>query len=915
MDNNQLFNNTINKTINNEEKYKSLEKQKLKEVDEHLMGRSALSFADREKYGSMLKTHVDAQNDIAMENASRFQGKVKAESDKSKEERQEQYAEKRIKYGDHVTMETAAMERNIERYNKAWKKEQKKMNLKKVDDFKKAVDALDVSGNMFDITVIKGSKQHVDIKKILHTRDLVRAIMNEPNLVNLIDQLNSSQQAKLRAAMASQGIMEVATTALLKENGFDENGKLQENFNAVRKESGNSGITDLVREKEMLSHSEDMQKVVDQYKRSINRTLSNAGKSIEFTAEEQEMLKAGKTEAENKKVHAIKEKETEYSNLLNRIAADKSLSAGKLAGDCLAWNEELEKIKTEKVSYEILLKELEGKKKSSKTFMDKLRTKIMACEHSEEYTRALHQSNRLERMLRGVCENKPLTIAMQLELAEIYGFEEYDLQNDKKQENEVPIEELDDKKKIEMEKKSDQFQNYLGGRSISSLSDKEREENKEIIEFIRKYDSRRMAEIKILEDWLNSNAEMKKYKGMLQLDGEMVLDESEKSSALGKMATIGEYVGYAKPISGAVGSNVDKVSKAFDVMKLDKAANYIAEKKDTISAVLDKFSEAAGGIKDLATVAKFSNDLKKGKLSAETTVKTMTSVADGVRIGMKYAGASKDMINKMGASIAGINSLVDGISAQSKAIEAYNRQHNTKKQMEEFQKMKSSNQSIKSELDNLGHMLGSASETARLDKYNQGIHAAAGYADAIGSGLKYFGASAVVTGTISGVTMAANFVSDRYTASKKIGLRRIYLKDQMTKVLEQIRNSEGVKHLSERDIKHTLLKFMGAKSGKWSEAGIRKMAVDSNNLLKKDNNKSVNYLRAKARHAMGLGKDAKRSDVMKLLGANSSQAENPIKASNEIYQKKLERNKAFKPGVWKRIKNGFGAAVNWATRT
>lgn len=893
--------------ISNEQKYKQLEAQKLKSVDEHLTNRTVLSHADREQYGGMLRSHVEAQNDIVLENAKRFQSDIKAESDKSKDKRREQYAEERLKYGNRVTMETAAMERNIERFNKSWEKEQKNMNLNRIDDFKKAVDDLDVSGNMFDITVIQGSKQHIDIKKILHTRNLLRALVCHPKLPEMMHQLSMEQQVRLRTAMAAQGALEVATNTLLYENGFDENGELHEDFNAVRKESANSGITELIREREMLGHSEGLQDIVDEYKSAINRSLFNSGKDIEFTEKEMGMLQTMKTKVHQQTQQAETAKDKECGMLLDKVSDEKVIGATKLAHNYLTVYEQYVQMNEERASYVMLLKELIKKDSQDKVLMGKLRIKIRACEHDGKYMMALHQSRRLGRMLRGVCENKPLTIAMRLELAEVYGLEEYAINDTVQQANNVVYEKLKPEEQEEMERKADKFQNFLGGRSINSLSVEEQEENEEIIEFILKYDSRRTDDIAKLENWLKSDTETQQLENALLLDGEKIRDETKQSSAFGKIATAGKFAGYGKLV--ASGINSDGVLDT-----AGKVAGFITNNKSAIKSGLDKLAEGAGVVADIGAVAKFADGVASGNLSVEDTAKAVTGVADIVRVVEKFSGASKTFTDNMQLGILGINSLVDAVTSQVNYEQAKERLANTQNQINEFKKMKNVPENEKKELERLTHMLESANKTADLDKMNSAVHAASGYASAAGSAFKYLGVTAVVTGAISGAAGVANFASDRYTATKKAGLRRDYLKEQIKSVFEKIHSNEEFKNLSNRDIKHTVLKFMGTKTGKWSEAGIRKMAADSSSLLEKDNNATIMDLRKKTRRAIGVGDHATRAEIMKALGANSSQAANPIKAANEIYKKRLERSKDFAPGKWKRFTNFVGSVFDFVTR-
>lgn len=867
--------------------YEMQSKTLLKEAQETL-GQSVLTSEEREHYGNLMRMQVDAEEELALENTNRFQEKVEEESEKSKEKRRkkhnEEYREMAAEYGSGVTMETATMQRNIKRFNKSWEKEESKMTAEK------AADIADISGDLFDFTVIKGSKQNIDIQRILRTIAVLEKYEHED-----IDALplSADRKMKLKIGIGTLSQLKAAKDALLSENALDKTtGELDKkklNQYGKTEVSGNTGISELIRENAMYSHSEETNNAIAAYKEALSaqyRQQEESREALELSGKDGERLR--KIIDEKKKFYEKErdKRRTEFEALKEKKAGHITGKADELLQDCYNWHEEEDTYKVEIESKKELEQQLASKKTKRDLAAD-LRALLIIEEQKEEYKEAHRQSVRLDRMIRGVFEGKPMTADMRMELFKEYEFTEYEetqftrvsaqgekdaVSSAKKKMDaarqgkteDVLAEEM--KERSRLEKDADNFQNFLGGRTIESLSQEEKKDYKKYIDFIQNEDKERKLNIRELEKWLGSNAEMAALKGSLDFEKDQISNETEMVSTL---KTLGNLILSVTPM----------------------VAGIIEMKKSMEEGALEQgkaFSDTVSGGMTLGSLG-LSNFTKSTYKVAGKTLETNTGEA------ARYLGGGADILT-------GVTGVVTSSIQISKERD---RRKNTQDKMSEYEeKIKvddSELSNLKADLNRMKLMLGAVGKNSSIEIADNAVKIATNIVKtARGVASIALGPlSTVLSMSITGLTVAAENISAKIAANRKFTLRREYVTQHFGEFLEKIKgeNLKGEKfaNLSDRDIKHTFLKFLGAQSGKRSEAGIRKMAVDSNYLTtnKQGDAEELKQTKAETLEAMNLNKDATRVDVMKAMGATEDQAKNPLRESNNIYKEQLNRSKKF----------------------
>ena len=876
---------------NKEEEYRTRSRETMERAESEVM-KSTLTSDKRVYYGNLLKQELDAKNDLAMENASRSQSKVEAESSKKKKERRKDYEKKMLKYGGGVTMETAAMQRNLKRFQKSWAKEIKEPNIIGL------VDNLDLSGEMFDIMMIKGSKQHIDIKKIMRTLSTLRVINQNIDQIkrNQDELLTPAQILKLEIGMEVLPNLEAAVASLLQSHALDENGNVVVKRKEHEKTSENTGLSEIISQKQMMEHSLDVEEAVVQYKTALGDAFARVSdrQELKFSEEEDRQLTEHELTEDGlyqervkraRRLDAIARKRLQDTSPGRRLDENGRQGIERLTRECLDCYVALDRLTANtnaKRKQLDILKAMKNPTDDALLFMEKLQLSILADRSRPAYQEAFHQSKRLERMLLGVCEGKPLTVAMRMELAEEYHLTSYGIepfqQAHHQNEADAPVLEANTdemKERGRLEKRADRFQNYLGARSLDSLSESERRENQELIDYIERYDNHRKAKIGELEEWLRDaehNQEMSELKDSLKLEEETIKDTSLVegfNTVMGWAGRINQYVTHLG-VGGAITNIVQGESY-----------------KNTLTGKLfSYFGDATNSIKQLVILLKDNDKFANwSKLSnTERITLIMKEAADNRRVNTDV----QMKIFKRKLLDIGLNS--DAHSQQEK------------KDLNRFQRM-----------------LGAANRNAEIDYVESSIKTATAVAKSANSFILK-PVSAPISTIVSSALILTERVSERISASQKATLRKEYVTKNLGTFLTTLRRDERFKTLSDRDIKHTFLRFLGVKSGKRSEAGIRNMAVDSSYLVRDteegntapDRYESEKENKRSVLRAMGIATEkATRKDVMKAMGASANQAANPLLASNKIYRNQLSRNKDYKEG---RLGRWARHTWRWITR-
>ena len=923
---------------NKEEEYRTRSRETMERAESEVM-KSTLTSDKRVYYGNLLKQELDAKNDLAMENASRSQSKVEAESSKKKKERRKDYEKKMLKYGGSVTMETAAMQRNLKRFQKSWAKEIKEPNIIGL------VDNLDLSGEMFDIMMIKGSKQHIDIKKIMRTLSTLRVINQNIDQIkrNQDELLTPAQILKLEIGMEVLPNLEAAVASLLQSHALDENGNVVVKRKEHEKTSENTGLSEIISQKQMMEHSLDVEEAVVQYKTALGDAFARVSdrQELKFSEEEDRQLTEHELTEDGlyqervkraRRLDAIARKRLQDTSPGRRLDENGRQGIERLTRECLDCYVALDRLTANtnaKRKQLDILKAMKNPTDDALLFMEKLQLSILADRSRPAYQEAFHQSKRLERMLLGVCEGKPLTVAMRMELAEEYHLTSYGIepfqQAHHQNEADAPVLEANTdemKERGRLEKRADRFQNYLGARSLDSLSESERRENQELIDYIERYDNHRKAKIGELEEWLRDaehNQEMSELKDSLKLEEETIKDTSLVegfNTVMGWAGRINQYVTHLG-VGGAITNIVQ--GESYKNTLTGKLFSYFGDATNSIKqlVILLKDNDKFANWSKLSNTERITLIMTKGKALADATNQALKS----------FAKLSKAQSGIAGNLLGGIGSLFDITSQAASKEAADNRRVNTDVQMKIFKRKlldiglnsDAHSQQEKKDLNRFQRMLGAANRNAEIDYVESSIKTATAVAKSANSFILK-PVSAPISTIVSSALILTERVSERISASQKATLRKEYVTKNLGTFLTTLRRDERFKTLSDRDIKHTFLRFLGIKSGKRSEAGIRNMAVDSSYLVRDteegntapDRYESEKENKRSVLRAMGIATEkATRKDVMKAMGASANQAANPLLASNKIYRNQLSRNKDYKEG---RLGRWARHTWRWITR-
>lgn len=593
---------------------------------------------------------------------------------------------------------------------------------------------------------------------------------------------------------------------------------------------------------------------------------------------------------------------------------------GKLFQDTLNWKKELDERAVQIEAKRELLSRKEQDRDTEGA--EKLRALILMDEQSADYQEALHQSNRMMRMFKGVFEGKPLTTSMRLELAQNYQFTQFEvgtLQAENPEDITAAVEraklqrrDLNDsemKEKGRREKRADRLQSYLGARSIASLSASELKKYGIDRQTVANMEDRRI-NLMQLEKWLAQDGKMKLLKDALWMENEQDAEEEKNGWD------------HAEKVENIGSSAVAVLDKALLMIETEERfrLNKEAFEESEIMGQVGNIGNITYGIGDILTFMSTAQNIRKWKeLSTEDKIETvgdaLSAVGDLTRTGFETFG-SGEIAGKIFAGTDAVSGVFGMVTSAMRWGNSNKRRLRTKEQMNIFDENNALlNEKLKSDLKRLKTMLGAANKTASIEMADNIVNFTTNTLKTIVATGRLFtlGAAELVDAPVKLLSALAETISGKVVSARKASLRRQYVTDHFRDMIERIKmeNVEG-KHfsnLSDRDIKHTFLKFLGAKSGKRSEAGIRKMAVDSSYLLENTEDRDLKQYKKDTLTAMGLEENAKRSEIMQTMGATEAQAENPIIESNKIYRDQIRRGKDFKEGwfgrTWRKTKRWF----------
>lgn len=506
---------------------------------------------------------------------------------------------------------------------------------------------------------------------------------------------------------------------------------------------------------------------------------------------------------------------------------------------------------------------------------------------------------RLQRMVLGVCMDRPLTMSMRQELAEKYDFSGYAVNIETKideKEAKYSFDKTDDLKqaafkykgkyKIDkaLEKEVDNLENIIGERTIEEfIQDKGEKYVKRHAKAIYYMQSQKYQERK------RRQRELVKYLNEHFIELKDCLSLEEDSEAARKERSI-----------------------------------KLREKQRALRKL---------GYEELSTDLQFAKDLHSNMIFY-LSMANMTFVT-GMSLSMQGSTAAGQMISKTRLRCVGVLNVLNDIyysvdsvvavAANSKyAADAKKAAGKLKERIEAFKKGdgKVSEEELKA-LEGLRRLTTIMQHGVRMGSV-QAVESAANAVFSINYAVAdVFG---IIGATMAMVPYFAVLAGSQAVAigteAKKSQLRGRYVRERFAAMYEDLHSMEGDKDflkLSARDKKHLMLKFLGAKTGKYSEAAILTAKSDADYIL--DQKEGADNIEAKNEviDAMGIEKNAfirklkgldekvSASEIMSKIGVSDFASKNPHAQVSTLRRLAARKQEVAKQGKFRR-------SMYWVTK-
>lgn len=283
------------------------------------------------------------------------------------------------KYGNAVTLDTALLMKDMASYSYS------------------GAAAPIITADMFEKKKMEDSASGYDLKNILRTRDMLKALADDPDAA---EGLSLQEKTMAKAASSAISQFEAAAALLLKTNCLDESGQIDKKLLKEKPSSGQF-IEAGGRYRERFSAS---------LKEALNSNELKLKKSTQTGVDE--LLSKDKIEDTLRGKHLQK-----VSELVQK------------AGHDSVYQEGLKKLTAEFESTSVTLHEKEATIRAMKNISqnapagekEKLEARIACMEQDMDFYLTRSRNKRLERMIKGACLDRPVTLSMKAELKKEYG--------------------------------------------------------------------------------------------------------------------------------------------------------------------------------------------------------------------------------------------------------------------------------------------------------------------------------------------------------------------------------------------------------------------------------------------------------------------------------------------------------------
>ncbi len=895
----------------------------------------ALSREAQQYYGTLLKEEAanyeelqqPAQEDLLAAQAdqeTKQQRKEKARQEEKRVRQEEKYHSNRKVYGDGVGIRTQVM---LDERAEFKGKERKEINgiYNKLSEKKKLEYLID-NINVSDFSADMFEPKPGFVKEILKCLDKLNKFATLRRLTTVQDpkdeftiavqkafgELDKPQKEKVDKIVALYNAFVPAAYSVLGENAINWKGKLD--VELARKDSKveNRRLVEFEKKIDATRHSQETEEALSKFYEELSsqQKVESEENAHKLTAEDSASLGdnvvACSAEVQKKYDESIRYFKNKAGAL--KDGGDKEACLNEISTEL----EHLMKMQMQ-MDFNIegisrTIADLEAQKKQNLTTKSKhnpdkytidadLAERLKTLKDhqgyisgSVDYFMRNKRIARLQRMVRGICDGRPMTMSMRLELADKYHLKEYELKLQETEESNRAKYHFDNRDYADhadlkinnftvdeaLEKQADHMEHMMGEMSMEEFKEAKGKA------YVKKY-FRTFAYMES-EKYLVRKQNQRKFAQFLQKNfasqkGSISLhnDDQEINKRAAKL------------------KKKNQLARLYGIKEKETNGQVVQGTVDTIQTVMDvgvAITDVSLGVATLVsnvadTTQQFITDIEymvSGPLTVLTCFQTAVKSLNAFFESGKYSYNAGKEVQKLQESI-------DAFKAGKVQFNA-----------EELK-----------QIEGLRRLLLMMKNAVTLGK----VDAVKNLAKSIKS------ACSVASNTLGTLLIAANALAktsvhvvcmgvDVAAEHGKKALRKTYVKNRFEEMFRAVEDKNtameaGFDGLSKHDIKHGLLRFLGAKTGKFSEAHALTAKTDADFLQDLEGDKELKDSKKEVLKVMGLTENSKVEQVMLKLGANDGAAQD-VTAYVHKYRvldasrKETARQSRFKTFVRKTIK-------------
>ncbi len=885
----------------------------------------ALSREAQQHYGKLLKDEAANYEELqqpAQENLMVAQADQETKKQRKARVRlEEKYHSKRKVFGEGVSLRTQSMLDDRKEFKAHERKELNKVydaltEKQKLEYLLEHINISDFSADMFEpkpgfvkpiLMCLDKLNKFAVLRRLSQVKDDA-ADESVKACKQAFAELDEAQQKKVTKIVDLYNSFVTAAYKVLGENAINWKGKLD--VEMARKDSRieNRRLVEFEKKIDATRHSQETEEAMAKFHEELSRLQKDTRQDVSDNVAAQDAAKIEENAAKYKD-DVTKKCEESIRYFKNKVSSflggrEKEACLGSLSAELESLMQEQNKTDVDLEGISRTIADLENQKKENlrtkskhnptKYDTDKdLENRLAALKTYESYVSGsvdhfmrTKRIARLQRMIRGICDDRPMTMSMKLELADRYHLKEYELKLEDVEENNHAKYHFDNRDytnhadlKIKdftvdenLEKEADRMENMMGEMSMEEF--KKAKGKAYVKKYFRtfaymeseKYLARKQNQRKFAQ-YLQQKFLAEKGSISLKNEEQEIKDRSQEAKRKNQLARL---YGIEDTKTGleAVKDTAGTIQTVMDVgVILTDVSTTLSGVADTTQQIITNFEFAATGPFTAIT-------------SLCTTVKSLCAVFENGKYSKNASEESAKLQQSMEEIIAGRKELT---AAEVKQIEGLQR------------------------------MLVMMKNAVKLGKVEVVNNLAKSIKAACCVASNTLGTLLIATNAIA--KLAVNVVATGVTTAAEHGkkaLRKQYVKDRFEKMFKAVNDENtaleaGFDGLSKRDIKHGLLRFLGAKTGKFSEAHALTAKADAEYLQDLTGDAQMAEQKKEILKIMGLTEKSKVQKVMLKLGADEGAAEDATAYIHkyrvlDASRKETVRQSRFKSFVRKTVK-------------